>query len=154
MTLHSSVESRREWERRSRQRAIERAHAKSRRPRPTMKRTGGVKRIRPDRCAKKFIRNFRSKERVKFGKHRCACQACGREPTRRLPNINAHYQARGMGGCGGNYLKIVILCPACDMLATAAPRTFWEDRNLNPQQLAAEHQGHWLEHAAANGLEP
>lgn len=117
-----------------------------------MKRTGGVKKVRPDRKAKRFVRNFRSRERVKFGKHRCACQVCKREPTRRLPNINAHVVHTR--GAGGDYLCIAILCPACDLLASARPRSFWTDRDLDPAQLAAEHQARWLEYAVANGMEP
>lgn len=96
----------------------------------------------PKRKREKFVRNFRSVERVEFGKMQ-PCAACSCAPTRDNPVENAHHQARGMGGCGGTYLDVVPLCRRCHHKQESAPVTFWKERNLNPVELATEHQYRW-----------
>lgn len=60
------------------------------------------------RWKRKFVRNFHSRRRVLWIKG-LPCAFCGRNRTR-----NAHMNARGMGGCGGDYTRILPLCIDCD----------------------------------------
>lgn len=67
-----------------------------------LKRRTPLRKVNPERAAKKWERNF--------GPHRAfiaalACLVCGRRPVHA-----AHLDARGMGGCGGDASVLVPLC--------------------------------------------
>lgn len=102
-----------------------------------MRRKKGVRRVNTPRRAKARARNFGPPEFIAFTK-RQPCAFCHEVPRQwwmreSWGNDCAHVQARGMGGCGGDWRKVIPCCPGCHQAG----------RPNGAHALAREHQRRW-----------